>query len=142
MKYEEAKRLIVLEWDRWIQTQTINPAGASGRESLKFFHTLQDTQPRLLNFQSRGRDKWRLVHAWLLSAHRVAGEIGAHRYTSAVGKRTGVRSWIDSDDPVRRARVYRLKPESTGQPLRRSDPPRTKPPTPSHPGLPSPKRPR
>lgn len=142
MKYEEAKQLIVLEWDRWVQTQTINPGGASGRETLKFFHKLQDTRPWLLDFQSKGRDKWRLVHAWLLSEHRVVGEIGGQRYTPAAGKPTSVRSWIDSDDPVRRDRVYRSKAESAGQPLRRSDPPRTKLPTRSHPRVPSPRRTR
>ncbi len=34
MKYQEAKRLIVLEWDRWIQAQTIDSGRASGRDSL------------------------------------------------------------------------------------------------------------
>ncbi|HEY8671405.1 MAG TPA: hypothetical protein VIL63_11235 [Terriglobales bacterium] len=70
MKYQEAKRLIVLEWDRWIQTQTIDSGHASGRDSLKFFVELQDTRPTLLDFQSRGRDKWRVVHAWLLSERK------------------------------------------------------------------------
>ncbi len=140
MKYQEAKRLIVLEWDRWIQTQTIDSGVASGRESLKFFHKLQDTRPALLNFQSRGRDKWRLVHAWLLSEHRVAGEIGGHRYVA--GKRASVRSLVDGEDAVRRDRVYRLKPEGTGQALLLSHASREKLPAPSLPDLTSLKRPR
>jgi hypothetical protein len=36
MKQEEAMRLIIQEWDRWIQTQSIDSTAASGRDSLKF----------------------------------------------------------------------------------------------------------
>jgi hypothetical protein len=71
MKQEEVRRLIIREWDRWIQTQSIDSAAASGRDSLKFFLELQDTRSALLDFQARGRDKWRVVHAWLLDAGRV-----------------------------------------------------------------------
>jgi hypothetical protein len=76
MKHQEAKRLIVREWDRWIQTQPIDANCASVRDSLKFFVELQDTRPAFLDFRSRGRDKWRIVHGWLLSERRVAVEIG------------------------------------------------------------------
>ena len=71
MKHQEAKRLIVREWDRWIQTQPIDAGCASARDSLKFFVELQDTRPTLLDFLTRGRDKWRVVHGWLLSERRV-----------------------------------------------------------------------
>jgi hypothetical protein len=71
MKQEKAKRLLIREWDRWVQTQPIDPARASGRDSLKFFVELQDARSALLDFQTRGRDKWQVVHAWLLSARRV-----------------------------------------------------------------------
>jgi hypothetical protein len=118
MKYQEAKRLIVLEWDRWIQAQTIDCGRASGRDSLKFFVELQDTRPTLLDFQSRGRDKWRVVHAWLLSERRVEGELGGRRYPA--GRRASVRSWIDGDAGLRLDRVHRLKADPA-QPLRLSD---------------------
>ena len=72
MKQEKAKRLIIREWDRWVQTQPIGSAGASARDSLKFFLELQDAQSALLDFQTRGRDKWQIVHAWLLSERRVS----------------------------------------------------------------------
>jgi hypothetical protein len=78
MRREDAKRLIIREWDRWIQTQFIDPGGATGRDSLKFFLELQNTRPALLDFQARGRDKWQMVYAWLLGARRLAesGEAG------------------------------------------------------------------
>lgn len=66
------KRLIIQEWDRWVQTQPIEPGGATGRDSLKFFLELQDTRSSLLDFQSRNRDKWQVVHAWLLGERRVS----------------------------------------------------------------------
>jgi len=71
MKQKDLRNLIVREWDQWVQTQSIDPGGATGRDSLKFFVDLQDRRSTLLNFQSRGRDKWQIVHAWLLSERRV-----------------------------------------------------------------------
>lgn len=74
MNQREARASIVREWDRWLQRQAVNPAAATGRESLKFFIELQDTHSPLLEFDPRGkgRDKWLMVHAWLLSAGRVS----------------------------------------------------------------------
>ena len=71
MKQKEAKILIIREWDRWVQTQSIDPGGPTGRESLKFFHYLQDAKSPLLKFTYTGRDRWLIVHAWLLSAQRL-----------------------------------------------------------------------
>jgi hypothetical protein len=71
MKQEEAKQLIIREWDRWVQTQPIDSGGATGRDSLKFFLELKDARSPLLDFQTRGRDKWQVVHGWLLSARRL-----------------------------------------------------------------------
>ena len=71
MKQKDLRTLIVREWDSWLQSQSISPGSATGRDSLKFYFDLQDRRSSLLNFQSRGRDKWQIVHAWLLSEHRV-----------------------------------------------------------------------
>ena len=71
MKQKDARSLIVQEWDRWVQTQRIEGGGATGRESLKFFFELQDQRSPLLDFQARRRDKWQIVHNWLLNEHRV-----------------------------------------------------------------------
>lgn len=73
MKQKEVRGLIIQEWDRWLQGQRIEPDGRpTGRESLKFFFELQDARSPLLNFQSRGRDKWRVIHSWLLSEERLS----------------------------------------------------------------------
>ena len=74
MKQSEAKVLIIKEWDRWVSTQIIEQDRPTGKDSLKFFHELQDTRSSLLEFQSRGQDKWRIIHAWLLSADRLSDD--------------------------------------------------------------------
>jgi len=74
MKQIEARVRIIEEWDRWIQTRTIEPGGPTGKDSLKFFHELEDSGSPLLDFQSRGQDKWRIIHAWLLCAERLSDD--------------------------------------------------------------------
>jgi hypothetical protein len=74
MKQSEAKVLIIKEWDRWVSTQIIEQDRPTGKDSLKFFHELQDTRSSLLKFQSRGQDKWRIIHAWLLGAERLSDD--------------------------------------------------------------------
>jgi hypothetical protein len=74
MKQSEARLLIIKLWDRWISTQAIGQDGPTGKDSLKFFHELQDTGSSLLDFQSRGQDKWRIIHAWLLDAERLSDD--------------------------------------------------------------------
>ena len=67
MRQKEARPLIIREWDRWLQTHSIESGGPTGRDTLKFFFELQDARSPLLDFQSRGRDKWPIIHTWLLS---------------------------------------------------------------------------
>jgi hypothetical protein len=74
MKQQEAKILIAREWDRWIELQSIEAGGPTGRESLKFFIELREAQSPLLNFRYKGRDKWQIVHAWLRNAGRIADD--------------------------------------------------------------------
>ena len=71
MKQRDLRTHIIREWDAWLQSHAIQPGTATGRDSLKFYFELQDKRSTLLNFQSRGRDKWQIVHSWLLSEHRV-----------------------------------------------------------------------
>ena len=74
MKQAEAKRLIVQAWDRWTQRHSLDKAGLTGIDTLKFFIELEDSKSPLLNFQTRGRqDKWLTVHAWLVSEARIQG---------------------------------------------------------------------
>jgi hypothetical protein len=70
-KQQELKPLIIQQWDQWVQTQSIEPGQASARDSFKFFLELEDAQSPLLNFQPRGRDKWEIIHDWLLNEGRV-----------------------------------------------------------------------
>ncbi len=71
MKQKDARALMMPEWGRWLQSQSIDPDQATGRDSLKFYFELQDKQSPLLNFQTRGRDKWEVVHAWLVGERRA-----------------------------------------------------------------------
>jgi hypothetical protein len=76
MKQSEARVRIIQEWDRWILTQAIEQDGPTGKDSLKFFHELQDSGSPLLDFQSRGQDKWllgadRLSDDWISIAPRI-----------------------------------------------------------------------
>ena len=72
MRQGERKGLILLEWDRWLKTQPIKSQAATARDSLKFFCELQDQRSPLLEFRSGGRDKWQVIHAWLLGEGRVS----------------------------------------------------------------------
>ena len=73
MKQEEAKHLIIREWDRWVQTQSISSGRATGRDSFKFFLELQDARAAFLDFRTRyHRDKRQIIHTWLLGARRLS----------------------------------------------------------------------
>jgi hypothetical protein len=72
MKQDERISLLVQEWDRWLQTQSIDPPEATARDTLKFFYELQDGRSPLLDFRSNRRDKWQVIHAWLLNEGRVS----------------------------------------------------------------------
>jgi hypothetical protein len=72
MKQSEARILILQQWDDWILTQAIDPGGPTGRDSLRFFYKLEDDGSPLLDFQSRGQDKWRIIFGWLLDAERLS----------------------------------------------------------------------
>ena len=72
MKQSEARILILQQWDEWILTQPIDPGGPTGKDSLRFFYELDDDVSPLLDFQSRGQDKWRIIHGWLLSHARLS----------------------------------------------------------------------
>jgi hypothetical protein len=72
MKQKEAKILIHREWEQWLLTQSINADHATGRDTLKFYFELQDNKSTLLDFQSRGRDKWHIINGWLLREQHYA----------------------------------------------------------------------
>jgi hypothetical protein len=99
MKQKVAREQILQQWDRWILNQTVEPGGPTGKDSLKFFIELQDAKSPLLDFPSRGRDKWRIIHTWLLTAQRVsdhwvvpAPPIVPTRRPRAARQRTGCKT--------------------------------------------------
>ncbi len=72
MRYDQAKERILIEWDRWIEKEWIDRGvKPTARETLKFFIELQDARSPLLDFRSRGRDKWQILHQWLEESGRV-----------------------------------------------------------------------
>ena len=75
MKVKDAKPLIVAAWDKWVIAQGIDPTEATGRDTLKFYLELQDARSPLLEFSSKGRDKWPIIHRWLVSERRVGRAI-------------------------------------------------------------------
>jgi hypothetical protein len=72
MRQDERKSLVLLEWDRWLQTHPIDPPVPTARDTIKFFCELQDRRSTLLDFRPNRRDKWQVIHAWLLSEGRVS----------------------------------------------------------------------
>jgi hypothetical protein len=71
MKHSEAKRLIIEEWDRWIRHHAADANKVTGRDTLRFFVELEDARSPILNFPTRGRDKWQIIHDWLLDPERI-----------------------------------------------------------------------
>jgi hypothetical protein len=63
--------LIVQEWDRWVTRRRLPRYRATRKETLEFFLELQNAKSPLLDFNPRGRDKWEIVHRWLVIAGRV-----------------------------------------------------------------------
>ena len=72
MRRDERKSLLVQEWDRWVQTQPINPPAPTARDTLKFFYELQDRRSPLLDFRPSRGDRWQVIHGWLKDEGRVS----------------------------------------------------------------------
>jgi hypothetical protein len=78
MRQDERKSFLLLEWDRWLQTQP-DPSRPTARDTLKFFCELQDRRSPLLDFRSGGRDKWQIIRAWLQSGGRLSEGVSLAR---------------------------------------------------------------
>jgi hypothetical protein len=63
--------LIAREWDQWTKRRRLARHTLPAKETLRFYTELQNAKSPLLDFNSRGRDKWRIVHDWLVAAGRV-----------------------------------------------------------------------
>jgi hypothetical protein len=66
MKQSEAKPLVIAAWRRWLATRGIDHEIATGRDALQFYYELQDTKSPVLKFTSRAREKWDVIHDWLI----------------------------------------------------------------------------
>ena len=75
MRQDERKSLLLLEWDRWLQTQLIDPPAPTARDTLKFFCELQDRRSPLLDFRPSRGDRWQVIHAWLLNEGTTEGNM-------------------------------------------------------------------
>jgi hypothetical protein len=71
MKQKEARPLVVAAWDAWAAKRGLNSADATGRDALQFYYELQDVGSPLLKFISREREKWQVIHDWLVSERRI-----------------------------------------------------------------------
>jgi hypothetical protein len=79
MRQHERKSRLLLEWDRWLQAQPVARRRPTARDTLKFFYELEDSRSPLLDFRSGRRDKWHLVHAWLVELGRVSEVVSPMR---------------------------------------------------------------
>ena len=70
MERDDAKKLIIREWDDWASTHLQPNEEGSGFNGLSFFLDLQRDRPDLLDFPAQG-DKWQTVHGWLLQEGKV-----------------------------------------------------------------------
>ena len=70
MRRDQRKSRLLQEWEHWLQTQPLGRRRPTARDTLKFFYELQDMRSPLLDFRSGRRDKWRVVHDWLLGEER------------------------------------------------------------------------
>lgn len=71
MRLKEAKPLVIAAWDDWAAKRGLRPDDATGRDTLQFYYELQDAKSPFLQFFSRTREKWQVIHDWLVSERRV-----------------------------------------------------------------------
>ena len=60
--YQTERWVVLREYEWWAKK---NPDLANKRDPMLFFRYLQSERSDLLDFKSRGVDKWRIVHGWL-----------------------------------------------------------------------------
>lgn len=71
MREADSERAVLIEWSNWAPRNCPNRPQLERADALMFFAYLQTEKPQLLSFQS-SRDKWTVVHGWLLSRGLVA----------------------------------------------------------------------
>src|SRR4029077_17662103 len=71
MRRDVRKSLILVEWDRWLRDQHIDPSVPTARDTLKFFYDLEDQRSPLLDFRPSRGDKWQVIHTCPLNKGAV-----------------------------------------------------------------------
>jgi hypothetical protein len=71
MKQKEAKPLVIAAWKEWMSTRELDAAEATGRDALRFYYDMKDAKSPLLKFRTRARDKWEVIHDWLMRERRI-----------------------------------------------------------------------
>jgi hypothetical protein len=79
MRRDQRKSRLLQEWQHWLQTQPLGRRRPTARDTLKFFYELQDMRSPLLDFRSGRRDKWRVIHDWLLGEEQVLRDVSRAR---------------------------------------------------------------
>ena len=70
MNRNEAKRLVLQEWDDWAAKNLPHGQKARGTDGLIFFGYLQRQRPHLLEFKASG-DRLVTVHGWLAREGKI-----------------------------------------------------------------------
>jgi hypothetical protein len=70
MKKDEAKRLVLQEWDDWAAKNVPSGQQARGTDGLIFFGYLQMPHPYLVELKASG-DRWQTVHGWLSRESKI-----------------------------------------------------------------------
>jgi hypothetical protein len=72
MKLEEAKPLVITAWDVWTAKGGLRHDEATGRDTLQFYCEVLDTKNHryCTSFQKK-REKWRVIHEWIVSERRL-----------------------------------------------------------------------
>ena len=69
MRQQEAKDILMREFDKWEQQQKFREKPTVGN-ALGFYAYIESNKPSLLNFNCAG-DKWQKLKSWLYESNRI-----------------------------------------------------------------------
>ena len=68
---------IIEAWDSWTDSRGAQFEVPTVRDTFVFFLELRQSRPDLFDFNPRGRDKWKIMHGWLVASGRAEDEDSA-----------------------------------------------------------------
>jgi len=72
------RQVAILEaWDDWSDNRGTRFTLPSVRDTFVFFLELKQSRPDLFEFNPRGRDKWKIMHGWLVASGRARDDAPA-----------------------------------------------------------------